>query len=401
MLLLLGGAALMIAVIRKLQEPGWELPQRVQKAAFVAFLGANATLLAVMGLPEQATFGLPAQWGSARLFFGAVGILAFGGTLLILLPTTLRKVALIAWVFFHFGGMFTSFSSIDPPGSTGPYLAKQLWSFVYRPYLQVIYLTNAYHFYSPDPGPPALLWFAVHYDDGSYMWIRIPNREVKQIGMHYQRLLAMPEHCFNQMPRFPLTRAEVAGLRRDQYPEDQIWENILERREGGSKIRYAGKGNYIPYLADVDFSIQYRAPNETSKRIISSIARRVMQTAPHKTDKSGQVVTRPSTVKVYRVIQQMLSPLEMSQGKSPIEPTKFHPYFLGEFDAEGDLLFPDDPFLYWLVPRLYVPATYPRHGLTTPSLGAPMVFTRIMPPPPHFELDGLEMHAAGPVKEKK
>ena len=399
-LFVLGCGLIGVGVVRKLQSPGWEFPERVQKAAVVSFVAAVATILAVLGYQPEATFGLPSHWGSARLFLGAVAIFAFGSMVLILLPTTVRKIVLVLWVFFHFGGMFTSFSSIDPPNAIGPYLSKHLWTYVYRPYLQVIYLTNAYHFYSPDPGPPALLWFAVHYDDGTYQWIRIPNREIPMIGMHYQRLLAMPEHCFTPNPRFPLTRAEVAGLRQDQYPEEQIWENILERRERGSKIRFplprrlaqGEKSGFIPYLADVDFPVQYRAPNDTSKKIIASIAKRVLKTAPKREG------AKPTHVRMYRVIQQMLTPYEIAQGKSPIEPTKFLPYFLGEFDEEGQLVDPTDPFLYWLVPILVVPANYPNHGLTTPN-GAPLVLTRILPPPPNKELDGLEMHAAGPIKE--
>jgi hypothetical protein len=400
-LFLLGSALVTVGAVRKLQSPGWEFPERIQKAAVVSFIGALVTILAVFGTKPEDTFGLPAFWGSTRLFLGAVAIFAFGATVLILLPTTARKIVLVIWVFFHFGGMFTSFSSIDPPNSIGPYLSKHLWTFVYRPYLQVLYLTNAYHFYSPDPGPPALLWFAVHYDDGTYRWIRIPNREVPTIGMHYQRLLAMPEHCFTQNPRFPLTRAEVAGLRRDMYPEDQIWENIVERRERGSKIRYplprgkarGEKSGFIPYLADVEFPVQYRAPNDTSKKLIASIARRVMQTAEVKDG------ARPTSVRMYRVIQQMLSPLEIAQKKSPIEPTKYLPYFLGEFDDKGNLIDPNEPFLYWLVPIVVVPSSFPDPKLMTPN-GAPIALTRVMPPPPNVELDGLEMHAAGPIKEK-
>jgi hypothetical protein len=35
---------------------------------------------------------------------------------------------------------------------------------------------------------------------------------------------------------------------------------------------------------------------------------------------------------------------------SPEEPTKFLPVYMGEFDADGQLLDPDDPLRYWFVP---------------------------------------------------
>ena len=48
---------------------------------------------------------------------------------------------------------------------------------VYRPYLNLLYMTNAYHFYSPDPGTSSVMWFAVYYDDGTFDWITGAGQE--------------------------------------------------------------------------------------------------------------------------------------------------------------------------------------------------------------------------------
>ena len=80
---------------------------------------------------------------------------------------------------------------------------------VYRPYLNLLYMSNAYHFYSPDPGTSSVLRFAVFYDDGHYEWIQVPDKKDCPIGMTYQRVNALPEHSFYSNGRFPPNEAEL------------------------------------------------------------------------------------------------------------------------------------------------------------------------------------------------
>ena len=51
---------------------------------------------------------------------------------------------------------------------------------------------------------------------------------------------------------------------------------------------------------DLTIYAQYREPNDTSKELIASVARRVFMTAPKKLDEDGNEVPVKS-VKVYRV----------------------------------------------------------------------------------------------------
>src|SRR5262249_31092804 len=184
----------------------------------------------------------------------------------------------------------------------------QLWTYVYRPYLQFLYMTNAYHFYSPDPGPPNHLWFSVTYEDGSWEWVKYPNRKTSSVGMQYQRHLALPEHSFTPRPTLPYSAAQIEVLRRTQSDEEVerqalggSWEQIYKRRMDGSlQLAYAGKWEQngkpvelampIPMDLERDLNIfmQYREPTETSKKLIASVARRVFLTAPKKIDENDK-----------------------------------------------------------------------------------------------------------------
>ena len=96
-------------------------------------------------------------------------------------------------ILIHFGGMITAATTIDPPGAAAPWVSEMLWVHVYRPYLQFMYLNNAYHFYSPEPGPPALVWFHIKYKDGRVKWFKIPHRDDDPVPIHHTRLLSITE----------------------------------------------------------------------------------------------------------------------------------------------------------------------------------------------------------------
>ncbi|MFO0881698.1 MAG: hypothetical protein U0840_30740 [Gemmataceae bacterium] len=399
-LLLTGFGFAISAVTRRLREETWAWPDRTESAAVVSL----ATMTAILGYDA-----MQRDWVSGHLFFGAVFFLGLAGSTLILLPSLLRRVALSLFVLFHFTGMAVCVTSVDPPNYTGLYVSKQLWTWIYRPYLSFMYMTNAYHFYAPDPGPPELFWFAVRYDDDSYAWVKLPHRENSPIGMHYQRMLALPAHTFGAMNRLPYSTAELALVTPAQRPRRGSWEEIYYRREMGSTLEYRRlEKPYllpIPMVLDMDVSWQYREPNDTSKKTIASVARRIFWTAPLPRDAEGNVKpnVRPRSVKVYRVVHHVLTPAELAKGISPLEKTKHWPYFLGEFDASGNLVDEMDPFLYWFLPIAVVPAGYPNHGQSSRP-GVPAIHARSVPPKDGFLLDCLEMHAAGrrrTAEEKK
>jgi hypothetical protein len=385
----LGGGLLLagVAVGRRLRSAGWDFEQRLESAGVLALAGLTALL---------AYYGLDKDWDSGKLVLGAATAVSLAGSLLLPLPGALRRLALSLLVLFHFAGILVCIATVDPPGAQGPWLAKQLYGRLYQPYLEFLYLTNAYHFYSPNPGAPSQMWFAVHYSDKYYEMVKVPHRDNSPVDLHYQRMLTLPEHVFAPMPRLPFTRAELA-----QYAPGvpglakEAWEEIYRRRLLGSRRPYSPR---IPVVVDLDASFQYREPNDNSKRMIASCARWVFWNAPKR---PGAEVT---SVKVYRATHLVISPYEMARGDRQLDQTRFLPYFLGEFDGKGELVDRHEPFLYWYLPIMRVSPEYPagyegpvydRQGQLVVPSGVTAVRALLPQPKDGRLLDCVETHAAG------
>jgi hypothetical protein len=389
------GAGVLLAgggVARRLGQAGWGLEERIETAAMISLAGFAGLL---------AYFGAERSWDSMRLLLGAAFGVSLVAALVVLLPGMVRRAAISLLVVFHFTGMLVAITSIDPPNSVGPWLPKMAWAWVYRPYLHFLYMSNAYHFYSPDPGPPTHLWFAVRYSDGNYTWARLPDRANSPVGMHYQRMLALPEHTFTAQPRLPYTDAELALYyeQTGKRPDISSWEDIIRRRERASAFL-----NYkepIPYVVDMALAEQYREPNDASKKVIASVARHVFWNAEELTGHTPPAGVKVVSVKVYRVVLQVLTPQEMAAGIDPAAKFKHWPYFLGEFDGNGKIIDTKEPFLYWYIPIAYVPKNYPddaRRDLDRP----PTIQVRGPAPKDGRLIDFLEIHAAGvQTKDKK
>jgi hypothetical protein len=357
------------AVARRLQTAEWELEDRVESAGLLA-VSAFVALLAFLGTYRE--------WDSARRCLGALIALALLGSLLVLLPALYRKIAISLLVILHFGGILTAVTAVPPREEQAPWLAMQLWTRFYRPYLTFMYLTNAYHFYSPDPGPPQLLWFRIEYTDRSYRWIKIPNRKESPVGLHYQRLLALTESTNQPMP-MPLPLDQVPEWETHfgvKYPRDNLNEIMRRRTEAGSAIHPE-----IQLAVDLLPANQYSEPQELSKKLIASYARHIALTSPHPTISEVAV----DNVRIYRVTHRLISPAELVQGKSALDPIFYMPYYMGKFDVHGNLLDPKDPFLYWYLPIVWVDQRYPEPG-TAIRVNAP-------PPPNKKLLDCVKIHA--------
>jgi hypothetical protein len=103
------------------------------------------------------------------------------------------------------------------------------------------------------------------------------------------------------------------------------------------------------------FSAQYAVPNaDVTRFVLPSYASHVI--LEHK-----YAVANKTTVKVYRLdhqttpVEQFRVKLQNGEHPSPYHPGTYRPYFLGEFNAWGELVAPQEPFLYWLIP------IYPRY----------------------------------------
>jgi hypothetical protein len=317
------------AVSLRLRSAGAGLDERARSAVLVA-VAALVPLLGYAALDDVDPTTRELKWDSVCLLFEVMTAVGVVGAVLLLLPRIARRVVISVLVLFHFGGILTAVTSVPPPGADPPWLTSQLWSRVYRPYLQFMYLNNAYHFYSPEPGPPTLLWFHLKYSDGSERWVRLPEREQFHTRQEYQRRLALTESTNMLVPPLPSFPRQAEDMR-----------------------LMAGNTHSppIPVHPLMSSNMQCRFPTTYSKKMVEAYARHAGHNYPAEKDASA-TVTR---VTVFRVIHSMLSPEQMKDGMSPTDPTTYLAYYQGMFDRDGKQQNLPDPFLYWLIPIIWVP----------------------------------------------
>jgi len=153
-------------------------------------------------------------------------------------------------------------------------------------------------------------------------------------------------------------------------------ETIMSRRLRAGSSFYAEP---IPTIAQ-PMASQYGEPMEYARMMLSSYARYVCRTLPHQHDPN----CRAKSVKIYRITHQIITPAELAEGHDVLDVRNLWAFFQGEFDTTGKLISPDDPFLYWRVPIVYVPKEWPNPN--TPFRDdLPMEQMRL--------LDGVKLHA--------
>jgi hypothetical protein len=287
-------------------------------------------------------------WDSARLLFLVLMAAAGAGALLILLPTTVRWIVISVLLIIHFGGILTAVCSAAP----GTWVASTLWNFFYRPQLQFMYLNNAYHFYSPEPGPAVLMWFCIHYEpdaDGSpnWRWVKVPDFDDKAHPIRPDGRRLWPKTEYTRR----LSLAESINF--PQYSDDSGFPLAArqQRRVQAGNLR----GIPLYPTGDVAIEFQYRAPNRMSIRWTSTYVRHIARTYRH--EKKPELAVK--SVQVYRVIHNIANARQIAEGWDPYDPIMYSPYYQGEYDPDGtpknDFLADDklpDPFLFWLIPIL-------------------------------------------------
>jgi hypothetical protein len=301
------------------------------------------------------------------LFWWAAVIAALAALLMGVFNTFWRRVVISFIIVFHFGGMMTAITSAPPQS----WLSAYLWLKVYRPYLQFLYLNNAYHFYSPEPGPAHLLFYFIEYepneDSRNYRWVRVPFIRDGQMEEYDE---------MGQPRRFPyveftrrLSLAETAGQTSSPPAGSAAFQELLIARTQAGTI-----DNY-PFQDIVPPAMQYREPQSMSKKWLSSYARHVARTYKCDLHPEKQV----KSVKIYLVTHELIRPQEFGkatdedgrviEGRKLNDPTLYVPTFMGEFDRDGKML-PEcyefdinefgqryvvrrSPYLYWVLPILY------------------------------------------------
>jgi hypothetical protein len=334
------------------RESGRKISEREEAAALLV-LGALSSVFACFALylgKDRAS-----EWESIRLLFAVVAFVALVAAPLVVVRQGVRRGVISLLILLHFGGICSATLAVPPT----PWIISQLWTRIYRPYLEFMYLTNAYHFYSPDPGPATYLWFRLIYEDDEGKthgdWYKIPEfddrgRPKDTFALTYQRILALTENVthkttpppdwepYKEDGQIKWRRAEYF-VRRARHTPD--YKEIVGEPLRKDALRIPFHPTALPVQ-------QYEPPQREIKPILESYVRhaclRRHPEHPEWTVKS---------VKVYRVIHQLpVGPYATAylSGYNATDPEFYRPYFVGEFDTDGKLLNPMEPFLYWLLP---------------------------------------------------
>jgi hypothetical protein len=306
-----------------------------------------------------AVIGLPDHWDSARLLARVLTALAMAGAALAALKPVYRYSVVSLAVLFHFGGILTATTWPQPT----PWITEQLAGRVYQPYLTFVYMRNAYHFYSPEPGPASQLFVLVKYEGTDPAtgkppaeWEILPRRDQHMkdpLGLTYYRRLSITE--------------AVAGTIPDLFSA-QTFEK-LDAKQRRVKMAYGLAGKDAIPLAPQELEPQfqqYRVPRQDITRyLLPSYARHIC------IESSAATGRRVVSVKFYRA-EHRITPIAefidrptpgggVIPGKDPYYPDGYRVYYLGEYTPDGTLVNPQDEMLYWLVP------IYRREGGPSPT----------------------------------
>ncbi|MBX9680967.1 MAG: hypothetical protein K2X38_19600 [Gemmataceae bacterium] len=330
-----------------------ETSYRMQLGALFALLGfAFATASYSASDPEN-----PLSWDTFRLLFRNAGLVCLMAASIAILSERPRRWLIGALIVLHFTAIGTATMAVAPSPNT----INHLWVRVFRPYLEFMYLNNAYHFYSPEPGPPTHLWMRLIYDTGKTeldedgkrqpvqqaTWLKLPDMDYPgnhnyPVSLVYQRILAVTENASSN---------ETTPALYVNGPQGPVAAPFFQQRLNNTPSALGLLGQVRPQLAaplhpDVPEAQQYTRPTIASHRLMQSYARHVALLPPP--DPGWKF----HSVKIYRVLHVLPTVKAIVDGRDPQDPLWFRPAYGGQYDAEGNLLDPNEPFLYWVLPIL-------------------------------------------------
>lgn len=332
------------------------------ETSFLCMVGSAATL--------AAGFALSAYQSSLVLPLGALT-----GLLATLVPfwqvsQSFRRWIVSAAITLHFTAIISATLAAHPSS----WLLAQIWTRFSRPYLEFMYLNNAYHFYSPDPGPASYLWFRVFFDTKTVdpdtgekklvaKWVKIPD--VKDDGNHgyrvaleYQRYLSLTEQVISSEPPPQLyfrgadgkmTPTPMFASRIFNSPDGEIlkreWKGEVIGQDKIEMPAFVLSVPFHPFVQPND--MQYQKPTIASRRMLETYVRHVAKTT--------KLPTRDwpiHSIKVYRVKHTILPWNVYAAGMEPTDPEFYQPYYMGEYKPNGEYMTPEEPLRYWLLPIL-------------------------------------------------
>lgn len=360
--------------------------------------GHRLAWLAFAGTAWLAVGGLPMHWDSLKIPLMVGGTLAAAGGGLGFVPLKWRYSLLAVAAVVHFGGTFTATTWPDTQGRTN-WVSNQSALRVYMPYFRFMYLSNAYHFYSPDPGPASKFFILIEYDlyepkadpeTGEHKpvvdpqtgktrttaeWVDLPKRRTNYrdpLGLTYYRRLSLTELASYSTPGTMIPPT---------WERDAVVQRRVENQTGATGKRVAVPGATLS-MAQVDLN-QYRQPHSATRRgVYPTYARHIaVEYSRNRSTADGQeLYHRVTGMKMFRVEHRIIEATQFLEyenaemvrvrernpnfdktlptktgGLSPYHPAVYAPYYLGEYAPDGTLRDPYDPLLYWYTPVLYTP----------------------------------------------
>ncbi len=116
-----------------------------EESALMLFLAALCGAMACWALyvPDD-----PWSWDTMRMALRVFTVVALVASALTLASPRMRRWTISVLIALHFAGIASA--SLSP--SPAPWIVAQVWTRIFRPYLEFMYLNNAYHFYAPSRG---------------------------------------------------------------------------------------------------------------------------------------------------------------------------------------------------------------------------------------------------------
>jgi hypothetical protein len=201
-------------------------------------------------------------------------------------PPAAVKTVVTTLVLLHFFAIVTTVTSAQSRNFPASELAIRL-NLWFRPYLQLVFLTNPYRFYAPDPGATNVFWLRIEYADGSVRWWEMPRRAdfgVRRIA--YQRTLSLTMLFDSMMTPVP-TPINPNG--RMLSPEGRI---VLS--------------SYMRHVARVKGQVKADGTPNPVKRI-----------------------------RVYNVYHVWVEPPQVKMGMTPEDIRTYRPSMYGYYEADG------------------------------------------------------------------
>jgi hypothetical protein len=346
--------------------------QTLWRAPIAGSVEKSLVLVAACGCVLIAGRSLPVEADTLRFFLAVLAFAIAFGVSLVTAPVGFRYAVLSILATLHFLGIITATLATPP----SPWLATQVWHRLAHPYLEFMYLNNAYHFYSPEPGATTHFWLRVYYDTGERFtvqgneypkldarWVKIPEVDDQgqpqyPVALEYQRMLSLTENIIPQDATPPLYELTDKG----QILPGLLLKNRLINSTTGAEWRRAVVGEKpiepdaeIPMIPGASPESQFQRPAMTSLRLMGSYVRYAGRKKHPEHPEWPAVLVR-----AYRAVHTIpIWPLFMN-GADPNDPTLFRPIFNGSFDPkDGTLNNPNEPLLNWMLPTLRAKPDHP------------------------------------------